>query len=738
MAVTNIHPVTSTVNLCLNYIRRDKFQLNGDKMERHKTITSCLNCVEINAPQMFEMQRRYYLDCGHANKKRLDGSENLAFHMVQSFDKKIDPELANLIGKRLAEEILSEYSCVVSTHSNSDYTHNHFVFNAYKMDGSGKWHDCDETKNLIRKASDRLCNEYGLTVITESQEYKPIHYTDKDGRKRSYEPTYRKEKLKETHTSSGQNSYSMAGKKISVSIKKEASFTGKIKSDIDNALNSVSSYTELLQSLGKQGYKINSKKKNGEWLKYTSFLSPGGERPIRDSTLGSEYTRQRLSERITEQSINRNLVLSSGNPLADYIRADIAEKSKNIESLSSQKRNSKSAGKIEYLKNCISSNLDALNTMEKYRFSSFNVFENRLVSVSGGLNRLNTRLSDIQKEILKLSGMSYVIKYYGSYETELYRLQRKYGLLHNFFNDCYGCISNIQRVDRENNKTYGAEIKNIGLLSSGGLVNIQHGQGVISNILDNGLNTDLEYPLCRKVTVSSLSSITQMKCDPDYAAAKSGDSRAAYRFVRSALNAEEHRQKIKEIAKKYPDAVIVGVLAEEAAGKNKIPAALIQRISELTGLEYDHSIYQINKVGRTGSGAAYRLANRPKFIGAVQPGRKYILTDDVITCGGTLSELRNYIESHGGEVVHIVTGAAAKNSTNFTLSDKTRIALENKYGIIGLNNFVRECGLYGGKIEYLTESEGDFLLHFKSLDTARARIFAERNGGFIQDIRSIK
>jgi len=737
MAVTNIHPVTSTVNLCLNYIRRDKFQLNGDKMERHKTITSCLNCAEKNAPQMFEMQRQYYLDCGHANKKRLDGSENLAFHMVQSFDKKIDPELANEIGKRLAEEILSGYSCVISTHSNSDYTHNHFVFNAYKMDGSGKWHDCDETKDLIRKASDRLCKEYGLSVITENQEYKPIHYTDKAGRKRSYEPTARKEKLKETYTSSGQNSYSMAGKKITSAKKKDDSFTARIRADIDTALKSAMSYAELLQILNRQGYKINAKKKDGGWLKYVSFLSPVGERPIRDSTLGAGYTRESLSEKISELAVTRTAQSRSDNPLANYIRSDIAAKSASIVLLNKQKINSKTKEKIEYLKNCIDANLSALNTLNKYSLTSFQAFESRVESVTGSMNQLNNRLSAIEKEMLRLAGMSSVIKYFGGYEAELNRLKRKYGILHNFYSDCYGCVSNIRRVDRENGKISDMEIKNIGLLSSSGIVNIQNRQGLITNVLENGVISDAEYPLVKAISVSALSTIAQMKADKDYAAAKAGDTDAAFRFVRSVYSSPDHLKRIKKLGKDYPDAIIVGVLAQETAGKNKIPLAFIRRISELTGIEYDRSIFQINKVGRTGSGAAYRLANRPKFSGAVQAGRRYILADDVITAGGTLSELRNYIESHGGEVVHIVTGAAADKSTKFALSDKTRVELENKYGIMALKNFVRECDIYGGKVEYLTEAEGNYLLQFKSLDRARDRILAERNVGFIRQIGSV-
>ena len=48
MAITNIHPITSTLNLSLNYIKRDKFELHDNNVIRLKTITSYQNCAESN------------------------------------------------------------------------------------------------------------------------------------------------------------------------------------------------------------------------------------------------------------------------------------------------------------------------------------------------------------------------------------------------------------------------------------------------------------------------------------------------------------------------------------------------------------------------------------------------------------------------------------------------------------------------------------------------------------------
>ena len=448
MAVTNIHPVTSTVNLCLNYIKRDKFELHDNKIVRSKTITSYINCAEKNDFELFSKQRQYYIDNGHSIRMRKDGSENLAFHMVQSFDEKVDPMIANEIGRKLAEELLSEYSCVVSTHANSDFTHNHILFNAYNMDGSGKYNDCDATLNKIRSVSDRLCEEYGLSVIDAHRDYKPIHWKDKSGRQRTYEPSKRKEKLREDHISSDRNSFDMIQKKITRSLKKDQTFTEIVKKDIDDAVKIADSYDNMIQLLIQKGYTIRAKKKDGEWLKYISFKPPDGERPLRDISLGLEYSRSKLTERIEKTVADREHMPKLPDTIKDFIQDDIGIKSQNLEMLSNQKSTRNNSSRIEYLKNCINANLAALNTVKKFGVLSFTDFENRLVSVSEHFNLLSSQLNDISK----MCGVP-------SVDTELNRLLRKFGLLHNFFDECLSCISTLRRIDRENNSVFSAGIK---------------------------------------------------------------------------------------------------------------------------------------------------------------------------------------------------------------------------------------------------------------------------------------
>jgi hypothetical protein len=43
-----------------------------------------------------------------------------------------------------------------------------------------------------------------------------------------------------------------------------------------------------------------------------------------------------------------------------------------------------------------------------------------------------------------------------------------------------------------------------------------------------------------------------------------------------------------------------------------------------------------------------RLATPPAFTGSIEQGKDYLLIDDHVGLGGTLANLRGYIETQGG------------------------------------------------------------------------------------------
>ena len=101
--------------------------------------------------------------------KRQFGKESgiVAFHGYQSFAPgEVTPEQAHEIGLELAKRLWGEkFQVVVATHLDREHIHNHFVLNSVSFVDGKKFNDCKATYALMRRASDELCREHGLSVI---------------------------------------------------------------------------------------------------------------------------------------------------------------------------------------------------------------------------------------------------------------------------------------------------------------------------------------------------------------------------------------------------------------------------------------------------------------------------------------------------------------------------------------------------------------------------------------------
>lgn len=76
------------------------------------------------------------------------------------------PEQAHEIGIKLAEELLGDkYQVVVSTHLNTDNIHNHFVLNSVSFLDGKRFCNTKKDYATMRKTSDRLCEDYGLSIL---------------------------------------------------------------------------------------------------------------------------------------------------------------------------------------------------------------------------------------------------------------------------------------------------------------------------------------------------------------------------------------------------------------------------------------------------------------------------------------------------------------------------------------------------------------------------------------------
>ena len=92
-----------------------------------------------------------------------------AHHVIQSFKPdEVDPKKANEIGLQLAEKMAKGHEVAVYTHTDKDHIHNHIVINAVNYEDGRKFHaHGQEAIDHVRKISDELCKEHGLSIVEE-------------------------------------------------------------------------------------------------------------------------------------------------------------------------------------------------------------------------------------------------------------------------------------------------------------------------------------------------------------------------------------------------------------------------------------------------------------------------------------------------------------------------------------------------------------------------------------------
>lgn len=188
---------------------------------------------------------------------------------------------------------------------------------------------------------------------------------------------------------------------------------------------------------------------------------------------------------------------------------------------------------------------------------------------------------------------------------------------------------------------------------------------------------------------------------PGYAAAKAGDAEAAL-VLASDLLSPNGIVSLQEIIGNRPT-LLLPVVADELTGFNAIPDAMAQVLgNELGTPVIAGEIVQTNKVGHTRAPAFQRLVTPATFEGQVQPGANYVLVDDHVGLGGTLANLRGYVEARGGEVIAITTLTESRDARIISLQPATRIVLWERHGQ-ALDDLWQSQFGYG--IDCLTEVE---------------------------------
>ena len=230
-----------------------KYAANGDKTEQQFFVTG-VNCDPATARDEMMITKAQYQD----------ESKIVCYHGFQSFQQgEVTPEQAHEIGVKLAQKMWGDrFQAIVATHLNTNCLHNHFVVNSVSYADGKHYHDNKKNLRLLRQRSDELCREYALSVIENPT-----------GRKKPYA-------LCQAEKNGLPSRDNVARQAIDEAISK--SFTLK---DFD-------------RQLAMMGYRINLNPNR----KYWTIICKGWERPKRLYKLGCDYTNERITERIRENT----------------------------------------------------------------------------------------------------------------------------------------------------------------------------------------------------------------------------------------------------------------------------------------------------------------------------------------------------------------------------------------------------------------------------------------------------
>lgn len=231
--------------------------VSGEGEQILRQFVSGINCCPGTAvSEMIAVKRRFGKEGG-----------TTAYHGYQSFAPgEATPEIAHEIALKLAERLWGEqYQVVVATHlDKANHLHSHFVLNTVSFVDGKKFHRTAQDYRDMQIASDKLCREYGLSVVKRPE-----------GKSKSYSE-WRAEKDRHfTHR-------------------------GSIRADIDRAIAASTTERDFIRVMTEMGYEFKTRTRNGQPLKYPALKPPGAKGYFRFHKLGAGYSLEEVKDRILQ------------------------------------------------------------------------------------------------------------------------------------------------------------------------------------------------------------------------------------------------------------------------------------------------------------------------------------------------------------------------------------------------------------------------------------------------------
>ena len=310
-------------------------------------------CDPASAPAEFLLTKsQYQAETGRAVERGA-----LFFQIRQAFPPgEVTPEEANKIGYETAMRwTKGKYQFFVCTHIDKGHVHNHLIFCAVDMVNHRKYNSNRQSYAYIRRTSDRLCREHGLSVVQPSRD-KGKSYAEWD-----------------------------AGRK-------GKSWKAKLKAAIDAVIPQAKDFDDFLRLMAAQGYEI----KQG---KFISFRAPGQERFTRCKTLGENYTEEAITRRIKGLAVDRG-----PNRQGITLRIDLENNIKAQQSAGYARW-----AKLQNLKQAAKT----INFLTEHGIEQYAELESKVAEISAANDEAAASLKDVEH---RLGNMAVLIKNLTTYK----------------------------------------------------------------------------------------------------------------------------------------------------------------------------------------------------------------------------------------------------------------------------------------------------------------------------------
>ena len=356
---------------------------DSDKTNDGELLDS-FECDPFTAQSEFLFSKRLYEQQTGRDQGKHDV---IAYHVRMSFKPgEVTAEKALKLGRELALRwTKNKHQFIVAAHTNTNNPHVHIIYNSVNLDCTGKYQDFKRSAIALRRLSDQICLEQGLSII------------EKPGLSKGF----------------NRNEY--------LGMTKPPTVRDELRELIDNNIIIGSSLTDFFAALKKAGVEI----KHGKQL---SFKIPGGKKFTRQDTLGDDYTMEAILERLS----GKRIVAVKGKPVSPAV---LENKPNLLIDIQAKIREGKGAGYEQWSRIFnIKEMSRTLIFLKENGIDSYDDLVKKSAAVSAEFNERLNKIKAIDKRLGEISELQKHIGTYGK-TREVYAKYRASGWNEKFYEE---------------------------------------------------------------------------------------------------------------------------------------------------------------------------------------------------------------------------------------------------------------------------------------------------------------